>query len=232
MDLGLYARVIRRFKFLVAGGFVLALALAVFAMAKPSFAGGKPTLIYRTPKLFQTKASLLLTQQGFPWGRSDTNTLQFAGYVGLYSKFVNSDAVQSRLHLKKYEAVVAQPDLDTSIIGATSTLPILGIAGIAPTSSKAMELANRAARVFQRYIDQTQGAAGIPESRRVVLQMINRAPPAELAQGHKKTVPMLVFMMVMAATLGLAFILENLRPRLRVVPASDSAERESRAKSA
>jgi hypothetical protein len=40
---------------------------------------------------------------------------------------------------------------------------------------------------------------------------------AVLVVGRKKTLPITVFLAVLIATLGLAFILENLRPRLRSV---------------
>ena len=223
MDLGLYARVLKRFKFLVAGGFVAALLLAVLATASISFAGGLPKLTYRKPALWQSQASLLLTQQRFPWGRADANPQQFANLVGLYAKLVNSDAVQARLDLKRYQTLRAVPGLDTSIFGSSTPLPILSILGAASTPSQARLVANRGANVFRRYIDENQSAAAIPWNQRIVLKVINQASQAELLEGHKKTVPMLVFITVMIATLGLAFILENLRPSMHVVPASGRA---------
>ncbi len=38
-----------------------------------------------------------------------------------------------------------------------------------------------------------------------------------LLEGRSKTVPIVVFLTVMLAVIGLAFILENLRPRVRPV---------------
>jgi hypothetical protein len=61
---------------------------------------------------------------------------------------------------------------------------------------------------------------------------MNRATPALLVQGHKKTLPMLVFVTVIIATLGLVFVLENLRPEVRAVPSEAGRERDLLQKSA
>ena len=45
-----------------------------------------------------------------------------------------------------------------------------------------------------------------------------------LLEGRSKTVPIVVFLTVMLAVIGLAFILENLRPRVR--PVADVADRQ------
>jgi capsular polysaccharide biosynthesis protein len=221
VDLNLYGRVLWRFKYLVATGFVVAVLLAILAAARVSFSHGL-TVTYRKPAIWQSQAALLITQRGFPYGRLATtndaaaNGGQFTGLVSLYARFVNSDAVQARLHLSANEAVVGQSVVDSSPYGATA-LPILGISGYASTPPHARELANRGVSIFKTYIDQEQRAAGIPAGQRIVLQQINAASPAVLFQGHKKTLPILAFMTVVIATLGLAFLLENMRPRAPAV---------------
>jgi hypothetical protein len=215
MDLALYARVLWRFRFLVATGFVIAVLLSVLAAAKVSFAGGTPHLSYRKAEVWQSQASLLITQHGFPYGRSTapSNTASFPGLVALYVKFVNSDAVQSRLGLTPEQTVQGVPVLDSS----GGALPILGIVGTASSAGNARALADHATAVFKHYLDEQQSSAGIPPVQRIVLQEVNAAARPVLVVGHKKTLPILAFLTVMIATIGVAFILENLRPQARTV---------------
>ena len=71
MDLGLLARVVWRFKFLAAAGFVVAVLLAVLSTASVSFPGGRLTLKYRNPVIYTAQTRILATQSGFPGdGRS------------------------------------------------------------------------------------------------------------------------------------------------------------------
>ena len=81
----------------------------------------------------------------------------------------------------------------------------------------AMTLTDRAARAFQEYVRDEQRAGAVAPSKRVVLQLVKRPTKATLAQGRSMTTPLVVFMTVMLAVFGLAFLLENLRPRVRSV---------------
>jgi hypothetical protein len=64
-----------------------------------------------------------------------------------------------------------------------------------------------------------QAQADIPDKQRVVLQVFSAARNATVVSGRKKTLPIVIFLSVLLATIGLAFVLENLRPRLREVEA-------------
>jgi hypothetical protein len=70
MDLRLFMRVLWRSRFLVAFGLAAALALALLAFVRVSFDGTTPRFSYRTQETWESQALLLLTQSGFPWGRS------------------------------------------------------------------------------------------------------------------------------------------------------------------
>ena len=231
MDLEVYTRVIWRFKFIVAAGFVLAILLAVLAVARISFKGGLPTFTYRKAEVWQSQTSLLLTQPGFPWGRAASTSatpppgsqsyLDAAGLsnlASLYANLASSDDVKRQLGLKPGELVTA-----TAVVNqAAQPLPVVGILGDAATPKRASAISLEAADVFRRYIERQQTGAGIPADQRVILQTINGSK-VQLLVGHKKTLPIVAFFAVMIATLGLAFLLENLRPRVpsAVEPAVD-----------
>src|SRR6266480_2324324 len=67
MDLALYARVIWRFRFIVLAGFLLALSLSLFSLARVSLKGGSPSLTYRQAEIWQSAAKLNVGSRGdFP----------------------------------------------------------------------------------------------------------------------------------------------------------------------
>ena len=57
----------------------------------------------------------------------------------------------------------------------------------------------------------------VPASDRVVLQKLLRAEEATIVKPRPKSIPIVVFLVVMAGTIGLAFLLENLRPPVQLV---------------
>jgi len=233
MDLGLFARVLWRFRYFVASGFLIAVLLAVLAVAHVTFSGGVPKLTYRKGEIWSSQAQLLITKQGFPYGQlNDTGTGGLSNLVGLYTTFVNSDAVQSQLNLPPGVLVRGQTVVDTSVYGSSTPLPVLGIVGYAASPIAAQQAANRGSVVFKHFIDKQQQAAAIPLNQRVVLQRMNVASAAGLVQGRKKTLPILAFMTVMLATIGLTFVLENLRPQVRVQAPKNDVEPELLQKSA
>jgi hypothetical protein len=76
-----------------------------------------------------------------------------------------------------------------------------------------MALADRDARALKQFINQRQ---------RVYLTVVKHGP-AQLTSPRSKTLPVLVFLLVMAAGIGLAFVLESVRPRIHAIP--DAAPR-------
>jgi len=65
VDFQLYARVLWRFRLLVVCGLLLATTLAMLSIVRVSSDGLK----YRETELWSSSTRLIVTQQGFPWGR-------------------------------------------------------------------------------------------------------------------------------------------------------------------
>ena len=77
------------------------------------------------------------------------------------------------------------------------------------------------------HVERNQRAANTPTSQRVLVQEVQSPLPslATLVGKRGKTLPIIVFLAVMIATLGLVFVLENMRPAIRAVegePEEDS----------
>ena len=221
MDLGLFARVIWRFKFVVFGGVFLAIALAALSLAKISFVHGKPTLTYRKALTYESGGTVLITQRGFPWGSLSADASgvgRLTSLASFYAQLASSDAVKARLHLPAGEAggVSAKPVVDLTT-GYGVALPMIEIVGFSTSSKGAVDIATGATQAFISYVAQRQQAAGISPRDRVVLQVMNPPQFGAVVAPRKKTLPIMIFMLVMSATIGLAFMLENLRPSVRVV---------------
>ena len=234
MDTGLYFRVIWRFRVLVAAGLAAAIFLSFLAMVRIGFSGGAPKLSYRQPITYQADTLLLVTQTGFPWGRTVLPSTQspagspvpqgsfadpgrFSQLAGFYAQLANGDAVQFAIKrdpsFHGAMQAMAVPDPTDS----NQNQPIIDIQGLGETRGDAVRLSAAGAELLRTHVAQLQQDAGIPEKDRVLIKVLKRPDKLLVVVPRKKTIPILVFMAIMTATIGTAFLLENMRPRLRPV---------------
>lgn len=233
MDLHVYARVLWRFRLLVLAGLLLAVVVAFLSMAKVSFGGGWPPKVsYRKSQIWLSQSSVFITQKGFPWGRTiyplkavgTTGTYittyadagRFSGLAQYYAQLASSDSVRARM-LKEgplHGTIGAEAGFDEK---TRAFQPFVRVSGISTQRAWAIALANRAAKAIRSVVQQQQIGAKISPKERVVLQIFSVARDATVVQGRKKTIPIVIFLTVLMATLGLAFVLENLRPRISQV---------------
>jgi len=224
LDLSAWARAIWRFKWIFYSGLVLACLLAVLATARVSFAGGTPSLRYRTPVIYTTMTKVFVTQAGFPWGRvnlpGSTNSSgqyadpsRFVVLAGIYATLANSNQIQTKLvNPRNHEILTAQAEMDP---GTQTALPVFDLIALAPSPQRAIQLAGQATSMLQQSVEAQQKGAKIPSNQRVLLQTLPQRNKVTVASGRKKTVPIVVFMTVILATIGLILALENIRPRIR-----------------
>ena len=232
MDLALYGRVLRRFWPLVATGMILAIGLAFLSLVRLTPNG----VAYRKPEVWQSQAVLLLNSPGFPWGRilvpgSASSTppqyVNLSGLTDLYSQFANSDDVKRIMRqdgAPKSWSITAAPIVPT-IQGAT--LPVIALSGRANSAGEAVSAVEYGKRALVEYVNQQERLGKIPANQRIILQSMQRATAPVVVQPRKKTLAIVVFLAVAIATIGLAFILENLRPRVRAVAPAAPAFRAS-----
>jgi hypothetical protein len=227
MDFRLYSRVLWRFKWLVALGLVLGASLGLLAVVRVSSDG----LTYRQSELWTSTTRLGVTQNGFPWGRllaqevtpdeqaerlgiplADPNRLNTLAV--LYAELATSDPVRRQMleDGPLRGKIIATP----VVVGENRVmLPFIDVAAIATSPRGAVVLAQRAADAFGVFMRDQQVANRVPAADRVIVQQLVRPKPPKLFQPRSKTMPVVVFLAVMFATIGLAFLLENLRPPRR-----------------
>ena len=243
MDLRLYVRVLWRFRLLVVVGMLLAAGLATLSIVRVSSDG----LTYRETELWSSSTRLIVTQQGFPWGRllaqdpslsedaarslgiplADPNRLN--NLTILYAELATADPV---LRLMRRDGPINGQILATPVVvqDGRYTLPLIDVIAITTSPRGASTLAIRAAKAFETYLTEQQRINDVPKDDRVVVQQVERPRGAEIYRPRSKTMPIVIFLAVMFATVGLAFLLENVRPPARpgepvAVASEDASQR-------
>jgi hypothetical protein len=250
MDLHLFARVIWRFKYVVLGGLLVAVVLGVMTVAKIDLSQGRPHLTPRTEPVYASAATALVTQSGFPWGSAVQqyatpnpgaspvpagDLTRLTALTNLYVQLANSDAIRRLVATKapRGSTITASQNYSVSPSFYSTALPILTITGTSTTRAGALATAQAGVDVLVGYLRDQQRAAGIADGQRVVLQELQSPRAVAVINGTKKTLPVVVIFTVMLAVIGLAFVLENVRPRApikiiagaEVEPRLDSARR-------
>jgi hypothetical protein len=224
VDLRLYGSVLWRFRLLVALGAVLAVALATLSIFQIDSDGVR----YRQSELWSSVTRLGVTQRGFPEGRlfAGIDTPEEAAKLDIpvadparlntlavqYAELATADPVR-RLMLR--EGPIGGKIIATPVVVGENRvmLPYLDIVAISTTPGRAVRLAERSAHALATYIESQQRANNVPTTDRVVVEQIVRPKRPEIFQPRSKTMAIVVFLATMFATVGLAFLLENLRPR-------------------
>ena len=213
MDLALFFRVLWRFKLIMVPALIAATALGLLSVAKvdPS----KFTVTYRKPQQYVAYSTLFVTKPGFPWGRLTVGSDQqghFTSLAIIYANLLPTDQVRKRMnaHGEIPGRVEAAP---VTVPTSGEALPLIRIAAIATSPSRAITLSQRASDALRTWVLAQQNATETPEHDRVLVQQIARADKATLFEGRSKTLAIVVFLSVLIAAAALAFVLENLRPR-------------------
>jgi len=210
VDIPTFYRVLGRFKVLIAAAFVVAIVLALLSYVKVDLNNGVK-FKYRTNETWASATQVLVYS-----GPKRVYDPEKVDSAALYAKFVLGDDVRA---LMLRDGPI-HGLLDAGPLPATSSsdnfLPIVNIVGYSTTRNGALVLADRAARALQQFIKQQ----GIRDH----LAVVKHGPP-KLMSPRSKTLPVLVFLLVMAAGIGLAFVLESVRPRIHALP--DAPQRDA-----
>jgi hypothetical protein len=242
MDLQLILRVLWRFKLLVVCGFVIAVVLAVLSYIKLPTDG---KITYRQSESYESLSTIFVTSKGFPWGstgnapevpvpveklKTDPNVLDpvhLTALAALYTRLATSDKVVKQIEKDgPLNGTLAAYPVSSEDNGNGEPLPMVTFAANAETPQAAEKLSERHLKAFTGYIENEQKRGGVPPKERVVVEVARKTQPATLLVARKKTRPMVVFVAVMIAVIGLAFALENVRPRVRGLPTGEAGPRD------
>jgi hypothetical protein len=239
LDFRLYGRVLWRFKLIVITGFILAVALAIFSVVRVSSHG----LTYRDSRLWSASMQLQVTQAGAPDvrlyaqrastdgdqptepaspGPPVVDPARFATLAIYYSRVISSDPVRRLANRDDgiRAKIIATPERDDN---SGVLLPYIDVLSIATTPQAAIRYSERTAAALSDYILARQKANHVAPSDRAVVQTMVHPRGADVYRSRPKTMAIVVFLAVMFATIGLAFVLENARPRRRDSQDADSS---------
>jgi hypothetical protein len=235
MDIGRFLQVAWRFKLALAAGLTLATLVAMFSFVRLDTSGGMPSLAFRENDSWLSASTLLVTQDGFPWGRAildETVPLagsedesgeaatvprfsdpgRYSGLAALYAELAKADEVQARVMKnakpgEHYESMVVQQP------GASATLPMIYLKGYGPTPEAAVDVAQRASVAFIDYLEQEQAESRISQDKRIEVVVTAKYTPPQLFEKRSFVRPIMLFLLISMVTLAIIFALENLRPR-------------------
>src|SRR4051794_18979849 len=215
MDLIRHFDVLKRGRSVIAIGLLVAIAVAVLATFRVSSAG----LGFRKPETWQQSTKLLLTQPGFPWGRSvlpgtasaeeqsaavgdGKEKLQFAdpsrlAYLAwIYSHFLMGDEVRTMLKDKPEGMDIQAGPLSAGGSMSAASLPIIGLTTTATTAREARHLNDEVHLALEDYLTKQQRDSRTPVTDRVVISTVDRPLPARL-KGHSINLGIMAFLLIM-----------------------------------
>ncbi|HXB66319.1 MAG TPA: hypothetical protein VNV42_15735 [Solirubrobacteraceae bacterium] len=222
--MSLFFAVVWRSKRLLLAGVALGVVLAALAYGQPTLSGGKPTLKPRGSEVWQSESQLLIAQAGFPYRQAPEATepaRSLGGLSPIYANLANGGLVQGEIlrKLGPIGSVKATEDVD---VAAATFLPFVTFTASAPTAGAATRLARGSAQIFEKFVARQQAANGIPAERRIQLTAVEAGFNTRLVEGHKLSIPLLVFFAVLIATISAIFLKQNLRQREALEAAASS----------
>jgi hypothetical protein len=230
MELRQHLAVAWRFRFIIATGVIVGIVVAILASFSVSGSGLK----WRSDQTLQSDSTLFVTQTGFPWGRVTLPTPtpgvtpppaatnkerreygqpeRFSDLAVLYSYLASSSQVYALIQPRppKPDQIVITPVLNEA---SGAGLPLLKVNASANTGAEARRLNAATIEALRKYLEEEQARNGIDEDQRVQIQVVNPPGPAKVTEGRSYLGSVIAFILAVAGAFGLAYLLENLRPR-------------------
>jgi hypothetical protein len=230
MDLARHAGVLWRYRWVTAGGILLGIVLAVLASYKVTTGGLEP----RGSSTYTSESQLLVTQAGFPEGRSVLPTpppsdgltpqpaendkeLQFADpsrfmtLADLYSTLIVSDEARSLIPEKPSASqIIASP---LPAVSGVPVLPIIQLTTTADTAAGAQALNTHTADALRELLKDRQAKADISPAQSVQIQTVNAPSPGALTGRPSHAGSILALLLCLIGTVAVTHLLEMLRTR-------------------
>jgi capsular polysaccharide biosynthesis protein len=230
MDIGLYWTVVRRHRRVAVVGVALSVLAAIGLLVRI----GPDGIQRRGAPIWQAESTVLLTQTGFPWGRTALDEVvpvkgadpvsrfsdpeRFQYLAKLYARLAASDEVHTRVRrafglpavVPENEPVGKDPTY-TVVSGHapdSTALPTVTIAGEGETPERAIAVAKVAMESLRTVIRQQQNRADIGADTRVELQVVSTPKEAVVVKPNRPTKAIMGFLVGIMLTVVAAFVAE------------------------
>jgi hypothetical protein len=230
MDLARHAAVFWRYRWVTAGGILLGIVLAVLASYNVTTSGLEP----RGSSTYSSQSQLLVTQAGFPEGRSvlptpppvdgltpqpaeDDKELQFADpsrfmtLADLYTKLIVSDEARRLIPERPAASqIIASP---LPAVSGVPVLPIIELKTTADSAAGAQTLNTHAAEALRELLKDRQAKADISPARSVQIETLNAPSAGTLTARPSHAGSILALLLCLIGTVAVTHLLEMLRTR-------------------
>jgi hypothetical protein len=241
MNLARHAAVLWRFRAVTAAGLLLGILLAILASYKITTHG----LVPRGASTYSSTSQLMVTQPGFPEGRTvlptgppigstteepkvDPNRLEFAdparflALADLYTKLLVSDEVRTRIPEHPSQAQISASPVPA--VSGAPILPIIELTVLGPTPRAATNLNVHTADALRAELKQRQEKNDITPAQSVEITTLNAASPGVLMSGPSHTASILALMLCLIGTVAVTHLLASLRPSGELASELDESE--------
>jgi hypothetical protein len=140
---------------------------------------------------------------------ADPGRLAYLAWI--YSHFLMSDQVRGMLPERPAGLDIEAVPLTAGGNLSSGALPLIFLSTSADTERGAEKLSINVTNALERYLADQQAASRVPRSERIGVVVVNESPSATRKAGHPLSVGVVAFLLTLAATLGLVYVLENIR---------------------
>ena len=234
MDITQHLAVISRWRKVILASLFLGVILAALFTIKVPPKDGK--LDWRRPEKWQSTSRILVTQNGFPWGRTtlpggatadlnsplagakktevDPSTPDYAdpsrlSLLAVIYSFISQSNTISDIASKRLPpggTVTALP-LNNQQSGS---LPLIELTTTGYSKSAATALNVERSKALSSYLERQQEANDVPDGQRVKLAVLNK-PEAKMVSSHGMALGIALIFLAGAAGVAASYVLESLR---------------------
>jgi hypothetical protein len=234
VDLSQHLRVISRWRKVILASVFLGLILAALLTFKPPTSG---KFEWRRPEKWASTSRILVTQSGFPWGRTtlpgstaaadgadlsdplttkkaDPNAPDYAdpgrlSLLAIIYSFISQSNTIGEIGAAKLPpgGTVSAIPLENQRAGA---LPLIELTTTGYTQAAANALNVERAHALARYLERQQDVNDVAPGQRVKLAVLNR-PEATMTSSHGMVLGVAMLFLVVAAGVAASYMLESLR---------------------
>jgi hypothetical protein len=236
MDLAQHAAVLWRFRAVVAAGLVLGTLLAILAAYQ------LPSMTPRGSETWSSASSLLVTQAGFPEGRSTLpgsettadgttgpgsgggESLEFAdpnrlsALASLYAQLATGDRVRKQLPERPKASQIQAIAVEGN---ASTQLPVIKLTTTAASAEGARALNIHTVAALKNVLTTEQSRNDIPPGQRIQVDQITAPAASVLTAGRSHTASILALLLCLLGSIAVAHLLAALRDGREEVQALD-----------
>jgi hypothetical protein len=235
VDITQHLAVLSRWRKVILASLFLGVIVAALFMIKVPPKDGK--LDWRRPEKWQSTSRILVTQSGFPWGRttlpggtastpdlntpltgkkveSDPSTPDYAdpsrlSLLAIIYSFISQSNTIGDISAKRLPpgGTVTALPLNNNQAGA---LPIIELTTTGYSKAAAGALNQERSRSLADYLARQQQANNVPDGQRVKLAVLNK-PEAKMTSSHGMALGFALIFLALAGGIAASYVLESLR---------------------